>query len=112
MEARAGQADGALQCLRQRIVAAGIEHHDADGPRLLQIGDDLIDPLHATQVRLVGELGLDRHQIIDAGELHGVAAVVQQRDIGIADGARKRMLASSMPALSRSRPTMVSKPSA
>jgi hypothetical protein len=35
-------------------------------------------------IRLVGELGVDRHQIIDAGELHGVTTIIKDSNIGVA----------------------------
>ena len=86
---RTGAADGALQCFGQRIVAAGIEDKNAQVLGLLQIGDDVVDARHQPQVRLVGQLGIHRHQVIDAAELHGVAAVIKKSNVGFACGAGK-----------------------
>ena len=54
---------------------------------LLQIYKDVIDTRHAAKVGLISKLGVDRHQIVDASELHGVAAVIEQRHVGLARGA-------------------------
>ena len=66
-----------------------IEHQDAQVLGLLQIGKYLVHPGHATQVGLVAEFGINRHEIIDARELHGMAAVIEDGDIGGTGGTGK-----------------------
>ena len=56
------QSDRALQLVGQRVVAAGIQHKNAQVLGLLKVRDDVVHPCHTAQVRLVGELGVDRHQ--------------------------------------------------
>lgn len=56
---------------------------------MLQVVDDVVDALHAAQVGLVGQFCIDRHQVIDAVHLHGVAAVIEYGDICGARGARE-----------------------
>ena len=85
----AGRADGALEFVGERIVAAGVEHENAQVPGLLQVGEDIIHPRHAPQVRFIVQFGIDRNQIIDAGILHGMAAVIEHGDIGGTRRARK-----------------------
>ena len=56
---------------------------------MLQIVHDVVDPHEALQVGLIGERGVDRHQIVHAVVLHRVAAVIEYGDIGSARGARE-----------------------
>mgnify|MGYP001015743589 CR=1 FL=1 len=43
--------------------------------------------ISANKVGFVIELGIHRHQVIDAVMLHGMAAVVEHRHVGIGCGA-------------------------
>lgn len=47
------QADGALEFIDEQIVAARVEHQDAQVLGLLQIGKDFVDSRHAPQIRFV-----------------------------------------------------------
>ena len=85
----ARRPDRALQVLRKRVVATGIEHQDAQVPRPLQVGDDVVDPRQQAQVGLVGELGIDRREVVDPAILQGMAAVIEQGNVGVACGAGK-----------------------
>src|SRR5215831_16693693 len=86
---RTRRCDGALEGLRQRVVAACIEHENLQGPRLLKIAEHVVNLRKPVKVLLAVELGIDRHQIIDAVELDGVAAVVEDADVGGLRSARK-----------------------
>ena len=78
------RADRALQLVGQRIVAAGVEHQDAQVLGLLQILEDVVDAGGAAQIGLVGKLGIDRNQIVDPRILQRVTAVIEHRHVGIA----------------------------
>ncbi|MGY3119219.1 hypothetical protein ACVWXQ_003156 [Bradyrhizobium sp. S3.14.4] len=85
----ARRAGRALQGFGQRIVAAGIEHEDAQILGLLQIVHDVVDTYEALEVCFIRQHSIDRHQIVDAVVLHRMAAVVEHRDVGAAGGARE-----------------------
>ena len=77
-----GNADRADEFFCQRIVAAGVEHHDLDARRELQRRLDVVDRRHfVAHAQFVLKLGVDGHQIILAFELHAVAGVIEQRRI-------------------------------
>ncbi len=85
----ARSSDRSLEVFGERIIAAGIEHQNAQILCLLQIGDQVVDPRHAPQIGLVGNLRIDRHQVIDAVVLQRMTAVVEHGDVGFARGAGK-----------------------
>ena len=67
----AADAPGACRVSKrigERIVAAGIEHEHAQVLGLLQIGEDIVDLREPAQIGFVGELGVDRHQVVDAAD--------------------------------------------
>ena len=76
-----GPPDRALQFVGERIVAAGIQHQDAKVLGLLEIVEHVIHARGAAQIRLVAEHGIDRDQIVDAGILHRVAAVIEYGNV-------------------------------
>src|ERR1700751_1617943 len=49
----AGCPDGALQLVGKRVVAARVQHKDVQILCLLHVGDDIVDPNHASQVSLI-----------------------------------------------------------
>ena len=59
----------------------------------------VVDPRHAPQIGLVGQLGIDRHQIVDAVVLQRVTAVVEHGDVGVARGAGKANFSIIQPGL-------------
>jgi hypothetical protein len=85
----ARRAGRTLQAFGQRIVATGVEHQNAQVLCLLQVVHDVIHAYEALQIRFVGEHGIDRHQVVDAVELHRVSAVVEHGDVRSACGTRK-----------------------
>ena len=82
---RAGaRAEPARQVRRQRIVAAGVEENDV-GPRVgLHAAQHQIEIDGAEiEIGLGLDLGVDRHEIVLAGDLQSVAGVEQQRHVGV-----------------------------
>ena len=78
------QRHGVLHGRRKRIVAAGIEHHEPQLARAADGGDHLLQRHRLGFGVLVGrELGVDRHQIIDAADLEAVAGIIDHRPIGL-----------------------------
>jgi hypothetical protein len=77
---------------RQRIVATGIEEDDVG----LALALELHLPQHEVQghgfeieIALVYELGVDRNEVIAAGDLEAVPGVEQQADVGLSQGPRE-----------------------
>ncbi len=78
----AGDPDRAFQLLGEWVVAARIQHKDAQILGLLHVGNDIVDPNHAPQVCLVVQLGIDRHEVIHPSELQRMPGVVKHRHVG------------------------------
>ena len=88
---RAG-SHGTGEIARQRVVATGIEEDDVG----LAFALELHLPQHEVQghgleieVALVYELGIDRNEVIAAGDLEAVPCVEQQADVGLSQDSRK-----------------------
>ncbi len=70
------------QLIRERIVAAGIEHQDAHAAGALQIGEDIVDPRHLRpDIGAASQPGVHRHEIVGALKLKAVTAIEEQRSV-------------------------------
>ena len=83
---RAGRV-GLDHGLDEWIVAAGVKDHQ---PKLVRAFDSQQHLLERNRlvgyVTVVGELGIDRHQIVDPVELHAVTRIVHDRPVGAIGG--------------------------
>ena len=61
----------------QRIIAAGIEDHDAQRACPLHVGDDVVELGEAAQARGALQVGVDGHEVVHALMLHAVAGIVE-----------------------------------
>ena len=86
---RPRRAQRALKPLCKWVVPAGVEHHDAQVLRLLQVRHQVLHLCHAAEVGLVLKLGIDRDKIVAPQMLQRMAAIVEQGYVRIARGARK-----------------------
>ena len=84
---RKAAVGGAQAARAERIVTAGIEdHHVEPRARALHLAQHEIDVDHLEiDVGLARRIGADRHQIVRAGDLHAVAGIIEQRDVGALD---------------------------
>src|SRR3984893_18358567 len=81
-----------VRCIRgrERIVAAGIEHHEVKLARGAGGGDHLLQRHRLGLGVLVhGEPGVERHQIIDAADFKTMAGVIHHRPVGFLGIVRK-----------------------
>ncbi len=82
-QARADRPEGAPQLLGQRVVAAGVEDHQAQSLGLGDLAQHQVERQRLVQqVALALERGVDRQQVVLAGDLDAVAGVEHQRDVG------------------------------
>jgi hypothetical protein len=75
------------QVLRERVVAAGVENHDAAAGRARQISEQGIE-WHQSRARigLLLNPGVDRKQIVLATDLQAVAGEIEQGEVVLLEG--------------------------
>ena len=76
-----------------------------------RISDNFIDPRHSTKVGLIGQIKVNRREIVDTCILHGMAGVIEKMAITSVRAAREKSIVTwSMPDLSRSKLRVTSNP--